>query len=144
MHATNRMLAQLPREVLRELAPHLVSVDLEMGQELHPAALDWQVYFPVGCVVSVLVGVEAARSMEVALVGREGLAGFPVMGGSRQPLPAVVQSGGTAMQLAGKQLLIAMRAHPTLHAAVHHHAASVMAQIATNAGCNHFHQLEPR
>jgi CRP-like cAMP-binding protein len=144
MQATNSLLAQLPPDVLLDLAPHLVSVDLEMGQALFATAPVWQVYFPVRCVVSVLASIDGPRSLEVALVGREGLAGFPLVGSSRQPLPAIVQRGGAAMRLPGEQLLVAMSAHPPLHAAVHQHAGSLMMQMATNAGCNHFHQLEPR
>jgi CRP-like cAMP-binding protein len=144
MHVTNRLLAQLPGKVLRELAPQLVSVDLEKGQALHSPGETWQVYFPLRCVVSVLIDVDTSRSLEVALVGREGLAGFPLMRGSRRPFSTVVQSSGAALRLAGSQLVTAMRVQPALNAAVHEHAASLIEQIATNAGCNHFHQLEQR
>jgi hypothetical protein len=144
MHRSNKLLAQLPKKALRDLAPHLLSVDLDAGQVLHPAGMAWQVYFPVGCVVSVLVKVEPTRSVEVALIGHEGLAGFPCIGSSGRPFPAVVQCAGPALQLPGAQLLAAMRAQPALQAVVQDHTALLMAQIATNAGCNHFHQLEQR
>jgi len=136
MHATNRLLAQLPRAVLRELAPKLETVDFVMGQALHAAGRPWQVYFPLQCVVSVLVTVEAYGSLEVALVGCEGLAGFPLVRSSQQPLGAVIQTGGAALRLPGKQLLLAMRRHPTLQAAVHDYTASLIAQIATTGPTN--------
>jgi hypothetical protein len=139
------LLAKLPRNVMRDFAPQLERVDLVTGQVLHPhSEAARQVHFPLGCVLSVLVKVEDSRLLEVALVGCEGLEGFPVLPGSGLPFLATVQSGGPALRIASGELSSAMRRHPSLDAAVHGHAASLTAQIATNAGCNHFHLLEPR
>lgn len=144
MHGTNLLLAKLPRRVLRDIAAELETVELEIGQVLRAPHAQWHVHFPLRCVLSVLVMVEESLSLEVALVGCEGIEGFPLEHKTGLPFPAAVQIGGAALQMGGEQLLAAMGRHPTLKTAVHDHGATLIAQIATNAGCNHFHLLEPR
>jgi hypothetical protein len=145
MHGTNLLLARLPRKVLRDVAAELETVELVMGQVLHaPGDTAWLVHFPLRCVLSVLVTVEQSLSLEVAMVGCEGVEGFPLSRTTGLPFPASVQIGGASLQMGGAQLLAAMARHPTLDAAVHDHGTTLLEQIAINAGCNHFHLLEPR
>lgn len=142
---SNTLLAKLPRKVLREISPHLEPVVLTVGQALQPVLEHTgAVHFPLECVLSVLVTLEDTRSLEVALVGNEGLVGYPLLAATGLAFPSTVQTGGAALRIGGGELRTALRRQPALQAVFHDYGVSLMAQIASNAGCNHFHVLESR
>src|SRR5882672_1580177 len=72
----NRILASLPDRVYRSLAPYLRQVDLERGQVLHESGeVVKQVYFPTDSTISLLNTTEDGWSVQLALMGREGMVG---------------------------------------------------------------------
>ena len=82
----NRLLAALPPDAFAELAPALDPVGLAFGQTLHePGQAIQAVHFPEGGMVSMIALLEDGHSVEVGVVGREGLVGLPVvLGGTTQ------------------------------------------------------------
>ncbi len=143
---TNRLLASLPHETWRRLAPGLVPVSLEFGAVLHePGDTLREVYFPVGSVVSLLTLVDGRSALEVGLVGHEGMVGIPLALGLRvSPVRALVQGGGGALRLSAARLRTALPAIPALRRALHRYAAALMSQITQTAACNRFHRVEAR
>lgn len=82
LHASteNRLLAALPRGEYERLAPHLERVHLPQGKVLSEAGDRLRhAYFPCGGIVSLLSLTEEGETIEVALVGREGVVGVPIV-----------------------------------------------------------------
>src|SRR6185437_2771761 len=95
------LLSVLPEAEWARIGPHLVQVDLPLGQVIYESGdrLDY-VYFPTTAIISLLYVMEDGASAEIAIVGKEGMVGIALfMGGETTPSRAVVQSAGAAYRL---------------------------------------------
>ena len=99
---SNAILASLPPRERRRLDLQLTPVALEFGQVLYEPGKDIRhVYFPINCLVSLLTAVDRHRSLEVGMVGKEGMAGMPfILGVGISGVRAIVQGGGRALRMA--------------------------------------------
>src|SRR5436305_14803563 len=97
----NRLLAALGPEDLGRIAPHLERVELRRGVVLHePRGELAEVWFPEGCVISVVVVVRDGGLAEGAVVGREGAAGLvDALGSRRASARCLAQVPGPALRL---------------------------------------------
>lgn len=144
-NASNIFLHKLPRIVLNDLLPQLDPVTLEEGQQLHRAGEPLRdIYFPTTSLVSIQVMMDAARSLEVALVGREGAVGLHTAAVGMQPFSATVQTTGAALRIRRARLLAIARRHVELEFATRELMLLLTAKIAVSAGCTRFHLLEAR
>lgn len=76
---TNRLLAALPKNEYRRLLPNLEPFPLVFGEVIYePGDLIRHVYFPASGIISLLAVVEGRATLEVGIVGREGMVGLPV------------------------------------------------------------------
>ena len=74
----NEILRHLPQRELKLLIPQLQSVELEKGSVLYDAGqLLSYVYFPTGAMVSYLSSTAEGQTIEVCVVGNEGVVGGP-------------------------------------------------------------------
>lgn len=142
----NRVLAGLPRKDYRKLLPVLEPVELAFGQILYESqARIRYVYFPNDCFVSMLTGVDGARSAEVGLIGSEGMIGLPVaLGIAVSPFRAVVQGGGTAMRMKIADFRREFKESAALKRELFLFTHLLMIQIAQTAACNRFHRVTQR
>ena len=140
----NELLAALPSDVLRRLAPHFEWVSMPLGQVLYRSGETPQyVFFPTTAVVSLLYVSENGSTSEIAIVGREGLVGISVfMGGGSTPSRAEVQCAGSGVRL-GIGLL---RDEFNLGGAAMHlmlrYTQALITQTAQTAVCNRHHSLD--
>lgn len=144
----NRLLAALPADELRSLLSGggLDCISLSAGGALleQGKPIDF-IYFPIDSVISFMVVASQRMTLEVGLVGDEGLAGVGVALGSMvSPVHAVVRRGGLALRMPAEAFLAGLRNHPHLAQAVARHAHGLMVQAAQAAFCSHFHLLEAR
>src|SRR4030095_11716717 len=97
----NRLLAALPGKEYQRLRPHLKMVALSFGEVLYePGEVIRHVYFPNQGIVSLLSTVEERSTLEVGVVGNEGMVGISVFLGKSVSLNrAIVQGEGTAMRM---------------------------------------------
>src|SRR6201988_1947082 len=78
----NRLLATLPNEQYERLLPLLKRITLTFGEVLYePGEKIKYVYFPNDSIVSLLSALSARSSLEVGMVGNEGMAGLPLFMG---------------------------------------------------------------
>src|ERR1700722_20338368 len=98
----NRILALLPPKDFERLRAQLKPLALRFGQVLYePGEAIRYVYFPIDCLISLLTGVDRRRTLEVGMVGNEGMAGMPfVPGRDISDVRALVQGGGNAWRIA--------------------------------------------
>ena len=72
--AGNKMLAALPEKEYQRLADKLESFDLKLGETIYqPNESIKYVYFPDSGIVSFLTKIEKRSTLEVGLVGNEGM-----------------------------------------------------------------------
>jgi CRP-like cAMP-binding protein len=142
--ARNDVLQQLARDepsVTSRLHEDLEPVALERGAVLGPARLpnEW-VYFVESGIVSLVAGTRNGNSVEVALVGREGVAGIADALG-QQPLPyrLVVQLPGLAYRVPKRVIREHILSCSALHELLMDYSQRVMHQLAQSAVCNRFH-----
>ncbi|MFN2448997.1 MAG: Crp/Fnr family transcriptional regulator [Candidatus Baltobacteraceae bacterium] len=143
----NLLLDVLPEAERKRIAPYCETIPLVMHETLHhaDAPVDY-VWFPHSGVCSSLVHVSSGEAVEVALVGREGMTGLPlVLGGFATPFHVIVQAPGTATRIAREPFVhdVLHGGHP-LCGALLKYANLYMATVAQTAACNRLHRIEQR
>ena len=144
--ALNRVLASIPRRELRRLQAGLEPVVLKFGQVLYePGKPIRYVYFPIDCLISLLTAVDKRRTLEVGMVGNEGMAGMPfILGMGVSGVRAIVQGGGNALRMASAPFRIEFKRNLPLQEALYRYTYALMAQISQTAAFNRFHDAGPR
>jgi CRP-like cAMP-binding protein len=142
----NTVLASLPAKEGARLETALEPVSLKFGQVLYePGKAIRHVYFPIDCLISLLTAVDKRRSLEVGMVGNEGMAGMPfILGMGVSGVRALVQGGGEALRMAAGPFRKEFDRNPALQEALYRYMYALMAQISQTAACNRFHEAEPR
>jgi CRP-like cAMP-binding protein len=142
----NRILASVPSRDLQRLAAHLVPVNLKFAQVLYePGKAISHVYFPLDCLVSLLTAVDKRRTLEVGMVGHEGMAGMPfILGIGVSGVRALVQGAGSALSMGAAAFRVEFDRTPALQQALYRYTYALMAQISQTAACNRFHDAEAR
>jgi CRP-like cAMP-binding protein len=142
----NHLLAALPESVLRRWQLQLQPVSLDAGQVLYElGSRPVYVYFPTTAVVALMVGSQDDGSIEVALVGNEGLVGSALFLGSQtMPCRALVQCAGTALRMTTQCLLDEFERSPSVRHLLLRYAQALMTQMAQAAVCNRHHSIEKR
>ena len=144
--AANLVLAALPREEYQRLLTSLEPVELSYGQVLYePAGPIRHVYFPVDCLISLLTAVDKSRTLEVGMVGNEGMVGIPmVLGIGVSAVRALVQGSGTALRMTAARFRAEFKRNLPLQRALFRYTHLLMAQISQTAACNRFHEADAR
>jgi CRP-like cAMP-binding protein len=142
----NHLLATMPRRSYRRMLTGLESVKMTYGQVLYePKEAIRYVYFPLDCLVSLLTAVDERRTLEVGMVGNEGMVGMPmVMGIGVSAVRSLVQGGGTALRMTAARFRAEFKKSPALQRALFRYNHLLMAQISQTAACNRFHEAEAR
>lgn len=142
----NLLLCALPNDEYVKLLPGLEAVRLNYGQKVHETGEKVRhLYFPNDALVSLLTSVEGSQSLEVGLVGREGIVGSGViLGSAKSSVRALVRGSGTALRIRTADFLQALRVSPVLRQAVLSFVDTLMLQATQNAACNRFHVVEKR
>ena len=116
---SNQVLERLAPDDLRALQPHLEHVALKAGETLSRADGEIDgVYFPVSGLVSVSARNARGKAVEVALVGREGIAGGTLLLGPAQSpgLESVMHVAGSAWRTPAGALMPLLDRRPELRA----------------------------
>ena len=143
---SNRILASIPDGDRQRLSRRLEPVSLRFGQVLYePGRAIRYVYFPVNCLVSLLTSVDRRRTLEVGMVGNEGMAGMPfILGVGVSGVRALVQGGGQALRMGSAHFRVEFDRNPALQQALYRYTYALMAQISQTAACNRFHDAGER
>ena len=129
----------------RRLIAQLKPVHLEFGQILYEPGKIRYAYFPSTCLISLLTTVDKRRSLEVGMVGNEGMAGMPfVLGIGESGVRALVQGAGDALSMPAASFRIEFDRNQSLRGALFRYTYALMAQISQTAACNRFHEAEAR
>lgn len=142
----NRLLAALPTEEYQRLVPHLELVPLKFQQILYePGEPIAYVYFPHRAIVSLLSTMEDGTTVEVGLVGIDGMVGTAViLGGNTTTTLANVQVPGYAMRMKAEWLKAEFNRGGALQSLLLLYTQALITQVSQIAACNRLHTLEER
>jgi CRP-like cAMP-binding protein len=143
----NRLLAQLPADVYRQIAPELEPVSVRMGQVLYDVGDRVKyVYFPSkNTMFSLICASGDASAVEVAVTGWEGFAGFaPLLGVDTSPHHVVAQIPGAAVRISADAMLAFVEDDGDTRIRLLRYVQALMIQISQTALCNRVHSVEER
>jgi CRP-like cAMP-binding protein len=141
----NRLLVALPRDEYHRLRPHLEKVSLPLRDVLYEAnGSIAHVFFPVHGVVSLVIK-DNDFTLEVGIIGNEGLVGTPVfLGSDRSPTRAIAQIPGEALRMEAKVFQKEIKRGGSLHGLVQRYTQMMINQISQSIVCNHRHSVKKR
>jgi CRP-like cAMP-binding protein len=121
-------------------------VELAFGQVLaEPDVRISEVYFPLTGFVSVITQIGGDATLEVGLIGAEGVLGATLaLGVELAPQHALVQGAGSALHLSAARFRREIRLRPALRAVLLRYCYVLLRQVAQTAACTHYHSIEAR
>lgn len=144
--AGNRLLEALPESDLRRMLAGCETVDVAFAEVLYtPGERLSHVYFPTASFISLIMPVDGSASLEVGLVGNEGMFGIPlVLGVDVSPVRAVVQGAGPALRMDAPVFCRELGRSPALQREMDRYIFVHLNQLAQTAACTRFHVVEAR
>lgn len=142
----NKLIAALSRKDQLGFIARCKKVDLKLDNSLYePGVSIRYVYFPIDGYISVISQVDAGSSMEIALVGNEGMIGIaPTLGISDSMLHVFVQGEGTALRMKSTLFRQELQRKPALRKILDRYIFARISQIAQIAACTRYHVIESR
>ncbi len=142
----NSVLAGLLAADYKHVLPKLEHVTLTCGRTLYQAGQEIaDVYFPEDAVVAMIDTMEDDRTVEVGIIGREGIVGINVfLGGVITPDKAIVQLAGGAMRMSADQLRAETRFGSPLQQLLLGYALAFLTVISQSIACSQHHDIEQR
>lgn len=144
--ATNSLFRRLPSAETAVLRPLLEPLDLTLGDLLCEAhdEIGFAV-FPSTGVISLAASMPDDATVEVGLVGRDGMFGVPLAAGRRRStVRAVVQGDGVAHRIPARAFERALASCPTFRDRLHVYTLTLLTQVGQTALCNASHSIEAR
>lgn len=143
----NLILNSLSRPEYKRLLPHLEHVLLPLGERLYKSgeAIEY-VYFPDDGLVSLVTHMLNGATIEVGLIGRDGMVGIPVLLGDDIAFEeAIVQIAGSSLRMSSNTLKAILKKNQSqLLTELLLYTRILMKQIAQTAACNRIHTVEER
>jgi CRP-like cAMP-binding protein len=103
------------------------------------------VYFPTSGLISFVTTTEEGTTLEVAIVGREGMLGIPiVLGGETAFNDATVQIPGSGLRISASILRQEVQTNPQLRAILLRYVQASLNSARQSAACNSAHLLNQR
>ena len=142
----NKLLAALPDDELDGLRGQLEIVSLKYKEVIiEPGEPIEHVYFPLGCVVSVITGMDDGRMVEVGTIGNEGMAGLPVFLGKKTiRLGFLCQVAGAAARMRAEDLRNSIGPNDKLRNLLQAFTEATFVFAAQSSACNRLHSVEQR
>ena len=142
----NALLNLLAQENQKDLLFNAELVDLKLSPTIcmvgQPTT---HIFFPNTCFISITQGIDHYPSIEIGMIGREGLLGAEtVLGVIDNPFGALVQGAGSAWKIETQFFLSLIKRYPRLKEIINAYLAVRINQLGLSAACEHFHQIGPR
>jgi len=121
-------------------------VTLARGEVTYRAKQDIEyVYFPGDAVVAMVNTTQEGRTVEVGIVGREGMVGINVfLGGLATPDRAVVQLSGSALRMKSRDLRTELHLGGPLQRSLLRYTQVLVAVISQSIACSQHHSVVQR
>jgi CRP-like cAMP-binding protein len=145
--AENHLLSALPPEEYRRLIAQGEQISFDRNYVFYEADTPIRhVYFPLEGLVSIVTPLEEGQTVEVLVVGREGMVGLGSLDSLDYTVPtcAMGQIAGRALKLNAEIVREEFNRAGQLFKNVFHYIQFVMVQTGQNVACNRMHELEAR
>jgi CRP-like cAMP-binding protein len=147
--AQNRLLAALriaDPAAEAQLRAGLESVELKLhAKVMGPDRPIRNVYFPETGVLSQIQQMHNGSTVEVSLVGSDGMAGLAVyLGAVTFPMEVICSAPGTFLRMPSAEFRAEVARNPPLLNVLHGYTQAVLEIRAQSMGCDRFHSVEAR
>lgn len=143
----NRVLSSLPKAEIGRLQVNLEPVLLPQNEVLsEPGEKMLYAYFLEEGMASIVMTMKNGATVEVGVVGREGLVGLPALFGTKQQLPTrtFMQIGGSGFRIKSQILRAEFDRSGKLREHCGRYLQSHVVQISAAAACNRVHNIDER
>ena len=144
--SSNRLLAALPIEEYGRMFPKLEKFALNYEENIYQRNAEIRyVYFPNSGIISLLTEVEDNSTLEVGLIGKEGIVGIALfLGVKTSNIQAIVQGIGSAMRMTAEDFIVECKNGGALPRSLQRFLHSRLTQVSQSAACYRFHPIEAR
>jgi len=143
----NLVLAAVPEDERRRLVPLLEPVQLEIGKHLiEPEQPIRFIYFPIDIVTSTLQDLRDGSSVEIGLMGIEGVVGIQFwLQQETTSSRTLVQIGGRALRMSASDFEREVMNKPSpLNKLIASYVHAFLAMTGQTAACNRMHEVNTR
>lgn len=142
----NALLAALPTRERNEAHRSSELFTLAFGATILEANMRSEyAYFPIRGVVSLVRPLTGRQTVEVGVVGNEGMVGVDIfMGAPTQLNDAIVQGEGSAWRMSAEHLLARFQRSREMQRRLLRYTDAFITQVSQTAACNRAHDMEPR
>jgi CRP-like cAMP-binding protein len=143
----NRILDALSENEFRSVEPALEQTELSLRDYVYKRDEPIEVvHFPIDCVVSLVAEMDDGRTVEVATVGREGMAGLPVFlqAAYTSAHDSFCQIPGRSLQMRADAFTAVANNGGELQAVLQRYTQALFSQVAQSSACNRLHAIEQR
>jgi CRP-like cAMP-binding protein len=142
----NLILSCLPRAEIARLQPNLEPTLLPQNRDLSlPGEKVLYGYFLEEGMASIVVAMRNGVSVEVGIVGREGLVGLPILFGTgHMTTHTFMQIGGSGFRIRAQALKAEFDRPGTFRTLCGRYFQSHLVQVSNSAACNRVHNIEER
>lgn len=142
----NRLLASLAERDRARLLPQLEILTLFAKESVYASGEEINyVYFPLDCIVVLISSVDAKATVEVGLIGNEGMAGAQIlMGAKHSNSEAMILAEGKALRLPAAVLKKEAKRTSRIREVLLNYANALLAQSAQLAACHRYHTPKAR
>jgi len=142
----NILLLSIPDDEYKLIRPYLEPLDLPRHLILHePGEKIHYGYFLNEGMTSLVATSNDGRTVEVGIVGREGMVGLPITAGLKWGcFRAIIQIPGSGLRIASEVLEEVLPLSPNLHQELVRYIIMHSLQVGQLAACNRLHELDQR
>jgi CRP-like cAMP-binding protein len=142
----NRLLAALPERERARLIPQLEILTLFAKETIYEAGEEMNyLYFPLDCIVVLISSVESKATVEVGLIGNEGLVGATIlMGAKHSNSQVLILTEGKALRLPAAIVRKEAKRSSRMREVILTYANALLAQSAQLAACHRYHTPQAR
>jgi CRP-like cAMP-binding protein len=143
---TNRLIAALPRADRDRVLDACESTVLDLNATIYkPGDAIRHVYFPTASYISLLPPAGAAASIEIGLIGNEGMFGIMLLlGVTTSPALGLVQGAGNALRISAARFSAAARESAPFRQTLNRYLYVLTAQFLQATACHQFHAVDAR
>lgn len=143
---SNHLIAGLPGKDRQHLLANCEQVELVFADIIsEPGERIRHVYFPTDSFISLVTPIDGRASLEVGMVGNEGMVGIPlILGVNVSPLYSLVQGSGPAWRMTAALFSKEFERSGALQRDLKRYLYVLMSQLAQTAACTRFHVVEAR
>jgi CRP-like cAMP-binding protein len=142
----NGLIASLPRTERDRVTGACEHAELDFGKPVcNPGDTIRHVYFPTNSYISLITPTGTSESLEVGMVGNEGMFGITLLLDVKtSPLMGLVQGGGPALRMSASRFAKVAKESEPFRQTLNRYLYVLTSQIAQTAACNRFHLLDQR